>query len=81
MLFEILEERMAPSEVVELLNEFTKDDLENYAIKNMICPYCGNDLKIINWQEEREYQGRPTFENISELVCYSCGNTYSNNIY
>jgi uncharacterized protein with PIN domain len=76
-LFEILEERMNPSDIIELMNDYTKDDLEDYAIKNMVCPRCGYELRVNTWFEERsEFQGRPVNEEMSELVCDECGRTY-----
>lgn len=69
----ILEDRYLPSEIVELLNNIDKDDLENYAVKNMICPKCCGNLMIHSWRESKgKYFGVPCYEEMTELICEVC---------
>jgi uncharacterized protein with PIN domain len=76
-LVEILEEQFTPLEVVELLSGFYEEDLEDYAIKNNICPKCLSQLTIYKWKESRgECFGFPTYEEMSELVCQGCGRVF-----
>lgn len=72
-------QQLSPYEIVELLNEVLnnyneyKATLEDYAIKNKICPKCLRDLEIHKWKESRdEYQGFPASEIMNELYCERC---------
>jgi len=58
ILFEMLEEKLTPSEVVELLSSFEKDDLCDYAERNLICTRCYSDLIIHKWKESRGRDGK-----------------------
>ena len=63
-------QQLSPYEIVELLNEV----LNNYAIKNRICPKCLTELEIHKWKEDRgEYQGFLASEEMNELYCERCG--------
>jgi uncharacterized protein YbaR (Trm112 family) len=73
-------QQLSPYEIVELLNEVLnnyneyKVRLEDYAIKNRICPKCLRDLEIHEWKESRgEYQGYLASEIMNELYCERCG--------
>ncbi len=64
-------------ESLNLLDEFDKEDLEDYAIQNMICPRCGSQLDLNTWEEDRgEFQGKQSSEEMSELICGFCGKIY-----
>lgn len=73
-LISILEqENYTPLEIVELLKNIDKNDLDDYAVKNMICPICNGDLVTRSWWESRgECFGFPSREEMSQLVCQSC---------
>lgn len=76
-IFECLEERYTVSEIVELLNEFDRNDLEEYAIGRNICPRCGGKLLVHRFKEDRgEFWGFPCKETIEELICEDCNETY-----
>jgi len=76
-IIEILEERFSPSEIIEILNDISDEKIEDYAIKNDICVRCGSGLVVHRWKEDRgEFQGFPCFEDMSELCCENCGETY-----
>lgn len=76
-LIEILEERLSPSEVVELLNLYDKQKIQDYAIKHKICVKCLSDIIVVTWQEDRgEFWGSPAYENMSELRCSGCGEVF-----
>lgn len=72
---EILENYCSPAEIVELLSEIDKEDVEKYAKENFICPKCYGDLKIITYYEDRgDCFGFPSKEEMSELICENvCG--------
>jgi len=73
----ILEERYSPSDIVELLDGFSKEDLDEYALDNRVCPRCFSELKVHTWNESRGEQfGFPTEEEMSELRCEGCGDVY-----
>jgi ribosomal protein S27AE len=72
-LTDILEGSFSPSEIVEMLDNISKYDIENYAVKNNTCPRCYSELSTRNWKENRgECHGFPSYENMSELVCQRC---------
>lgn len=75
-LLEFLETRYTPSEIIELLNEFDQEKLEDYAIEHDICVRCGGGLIVHRWKEKREYWGSVAFESLSELRCENCQETY-----
>lgn len=73
-LFEILEKDLNPMEIIELLNEFDREKLITYAVKNNICPKCCSQLKVHGWKESRgDYFGFPSYEEMFELRCNDCG--------
>ena len=73
-LFDALEEKWSPAEIVERLSEFDKDKLEEYAIKNEICPDCYEELIRQQWDETRgEFWGCPCTEIVGVLMCEMCG--------
>ena len=64
----------SPSEIIEMLSNITKEDIEEYAKEHFICPKCYGDLKLITYYEPRsEHFGMPVSEEMSELVCEECG--------
>ncbi len=65
----------SPSEIVEILSNINKEDIEEYAKENFVCPKCYGDLKLITYYEPRsEHFGMPVSEEMSELVCENeCG--------
>ncbi len=81
-IFFLLEQQLSPSEVVELLTYFlnfpdsSRDQLEEYAILNNICPKCFSKLTTYCWEERSEYFGRIVGEEMSELRCDCCGWMY-----
>jgi uncharacterized protein YbaR (Trm112 family) len=76
-LLDFLETRYSPSEIVDLLNEFDEIKLEDYAIEHDICPRCAGSLMVHKWKEDRgEFWGFPCKENMSELRCENCNETY-----
>lgn len=75
-LVEVLEERYTLSEIVELLSDFDKEDLQNFAIQNNICPKCFDILTVHKWKEPSEHFGFPCREEMSELICVGCGEAF-----
>lgn len=77
-IIEILEgTNLSPPEIIQLLTSFDRDDIEEYALENLICVRCFGELSLHTWVEERgEYQGSPAFEEMFEWVCCECGNVY-----
>lgn len=81
-LIDILKERFLPSEVVMRLKEldlssFEEEELKRYALDNDVCYECGNELVWHTWNEDRgEFWGFPCKEEMSELTCRVCGETY-----
>jgi len=76
-IIEILEERYSPEEIWELFDNYDEDQLRDYFIKNDICPLCGGEIYTHRWRENRgEHFGFPAFEDMRELKCESCGETY-----
>lgn len=70
----ILEDRYLPEEIVEMLDNIEKEDIKDYAVKNMICPKCYGELVERRWEEDRgECFGKPVIEEISEVLCENCG--------
>ena len=61
-IFDMLEERFTPSEIVEML-KCNEDEIDNYALKNHICPSCYCELLVSTWED-------------TELICEGCNNTY-----
>lgn len=58
------------AQLVEVLNEHA----EHFSLVNGICPKCNEELHIECWNESRgEYQGVPSYERMSRLVCGECG--------
>ena len=79
-LIDLLEDKLTPAEIVELLNEVfhdfkeSKEELKEYAIGNNICPMCTTQLSVYSWKEDRgEHFGFPAFEEMTELRCPECG--------
>jgi len=71
---EKLEDYYSISEIIEILSNITKEDIEEYAKENFVCPKCYGDLKLITYYEPRsEHFGMPVSEEMSELVCEECG--------
>ena len=81
-IIEILEERFLPSEVVMRLKEldlssFEEEIVKEYSLNHDICYECGGELVWHTWEESRgEFWGFPCEEEMSELRCVSCGETY-----
>ena len=76
-LIEILETRLSPSEIIEMLSCYDKQYVEDYAIKHNICFRCLSDIIVVNWQEDRgEFWGSPAYEEMSELKCSGCGEVF-----
>lgn len=76
-LIEVLEENCTLSEIVELINDFDRDQYENYMIGKNTCPRCGGKLLVHRWKEDRrEYFGFPCSEDMEELWCEDCNETY-----
>ncbi len=75
-MIEVLEERFSLENIIEFLTSLNKDQIEDYAVSKNICPKCFSSLILNTWKEEREYQGSPAFETMSELTCEGCGDTY-----
>ena len=69
----ILEDRYLISEIVEFLSNIEKEDIRDYAIKNMVCPICYSNLVIRNyWESRGECFGFPCREEMNELLCENC---------
>ena len=67
----------SPLEIVELLNNIDRNDIEDYAIENGICPKCLSEVVIHVWKEARgEAWGVPVEEEMSEFLCEGCGRAY-----
>lgn len=76
-LIEILEEIYTPSEIVELLVNIDKNEIEDYALNHMVCTRCYSCLKMVRWREPRgEAYGVPAFEEMLEFHCDYCGKIY-----
>jgi len=81
-LIDILEEKYLPSEVVKELknldlSSFEEEQLREYALNHDLCYECGGDLILHTWKENRnEFWGFPCFEEMSELKCQDCRETY-----
>lgn len=75
-LLNFLETKYSPSEIIELLNEFDEEKVEDYALAHDLCPRCGGDLMVHRWREKHEYWGSIVFESLSELKCESCNETF-----
>ncbi|MCE5220017.1 MAG: hypothetical protein LLF98_01815 [Clostridium sp.] len=72
-LFEILEEHYKSDEIIEMLRDFDRDDLEEYAISHNTCIRCGGDLLIHRWLEDKgEYCGDKTYKEMKVFVCENC---------
>ena len=69
----ILEDRYLPEEIVEFLSNIEKEDIRDYALKNMVCPKCYGDLVERSYKEDREHFGFPCKEEINEILCENCG--------
>lgn len=46
---------------------------DNMAMENNICPNCGGDITIKEYQESRDFMGSPCYESIYERYCPHCG--------
>ena len=46
---------------------------DNMAMENNICPNCGEDIAIKEYQESRDFMGSPCYESIYEKYCPHCG--------
>jgi hypothetical protein len=81
-LIKILEEQYLPSEVVKILKElelssYQEEIVVGYAKDHDVCFNCCGELEWHTWKESRgEYFGFPAFEEMSELICRDCGETY-----
>lgn len=75
-LIEILAEDYSPQDVVQLINGIDEDELTAYALKNDICSQCGGNLVVHRWKEKHEYWGSIVFEDMEELRCKDCRETY-----
>jgi len=76
-LIEILEESLSPSEIVELLNRFDEEILRDYAVDHDVCVRCTGRLVVHRWDEDRgQFWGFPCKENMEELICEDCKETY-----
>ena len=77
LLFDILEEKYTPEEIQQLLCDYDEDQLKDYCLGHDICPLCGSSLFIHRWNEDRgEFWGSKCHEEMTELKCESCGETY-----
>jgi hypothetical protein len=72
---EKLEDYYSVAEIIELLSNIDKEEIEEYAKEHFICPKCFGDLKLITYYESRgEHFGFPATEEMSKLVCENeCG--------
>jgi hypothetical protein len=76
-LVEVLEERYTLSEIVEMLCDIDKQDIEDYAIGHNVCPRCYSQLELHTWKEARgDYFGSPAFEEMGEIYCLCCGASF-----
>lgn len=77
-LINILEDNnYSPFEIIELLDDIDENDIKEFALSNGICRLCGGDVLLCKWKEDRgEYFGFPAYEDMEELKCESCGETY-----
>jgi len=77
-LIEILEtNNFSPVEIIELLDDVTPNEIEEYALKHMVCRRCYSELVLHNWKEARgECRGIPAFEEVTECICSCCGAIY-----
>jgi len=77
LLFDILEERYSPEEIWELIDDCDEEQKRDYFLEKDICPLCGGMISIHRWNEDRgEYWGSRCYEEMTELQCESCGETY-----
>lgn len=77
-LIDTLEQLLSPVDIIILLEDIIDEkylpDLEKYAIKHNICPYCLGELTIRYYSESRgEHFGFPATEVMEEIECYKCG--------
>lgn len=49
---------------------------DNMAMENNICPNCGEDITIKEYQESRDFMGSPCYESIYERYCPHCGEEF-----
>jgi len=64
-------------ESLNLLDDFDKEDLEDYALQKLVCPKCFSSLTIYRWKEPRpDHFGTPCEEEMSEYHCEECGKTF-----
>lgn len=49
---------------------------DNMAMENNICPNCGGDITIKEYQESRDFMGSPCYESIYERYCPHCGEEF-----
>jgi rubrerythrin len=83
-LLDVLEDtNRDPLEVYELLSGAFKyhkrsiQILEDYAIRNHICPKCIVEMELHTWPEDRgECHGYPTQEWVGEWRCPECDEVY-----
>jgi len=68
----ILEDRYLPEEIVEMLDDIEKDDIKDYAVKNMVCPKCYGELVEKSWEDDREHFGFPCKKEMREILCENC---------
>jgi uncharacterized protein with PIN domain len=59
-----------------MLNEFDRDEFEDYAVGHNICPKCLGTLEIHKWKEPREFWGSKCYQDMEELWCQECHETY-----
>lgn len=72
----ILEAIYTHSEIVEMLDSISKTDIEEYAVKNYVCPRCYSNLVEHRWKEKSEHFGFPAEESQCELLCEGCGDVW-----
>ena len=49
---------------------------DNMAMENNICPNCGGDITIKEYQESRDFMGSPCYESMYERYCPNCGEEF-----
>lgn len=77
-LFEIeekLSDDYSPLEIIKIVRGIDKEEVDRYAVDNLICPICLGNLRLTAYYEPRgEHFGFPAWEEMSELVCEDqCG--------
>lgn len=72
----VVNELLLKLEGAEEIREELNQALQDFAEEGNICPCCGKYLSEYKYNEDREYQGFPCNEEITELHCINpeCGN-------